>query len=546
MERTGLEAGAPHSTGKSVTSPPVSTRASNWPLVVLCTSLLVVTIQTSILNVALPNLVRDLGASDSQLDWIVDAYVVAFAGVLLSGSALADRFGRRGVMNSGLIACGAASIAAALSQTPTQLIIWRAIMGAGAALVMPATLSILVNVYTERPQRTKAIAYWSLMNATGSFIGPITGGLILRWSSWHFCFYVIIPFVIAAVVMGHFLVPTSRDPAQARFDVPGAVLSTGALTGLVWAIIEGPSRGWTNSAVLGAFVGAILLLIAFVYWELHTESPMLDLPIFAKPQLSAAAVALTIAFMAMSGAMYLAGLSLQFVKGYSPLAAAIAVSAPITVVNFIVVPRAPWLIHRFGTRWVVSAGISVIAASSVIIATMTVSSSYLWLCVGFALMALAFSTFVPASTEAIMTAVPAERSGGASAVNELTRQVGQALGIALAGGISAVGYHSQLKVGSLGLSSTDAATAHSSLNSALTVAHRLGGELGAALRLSADNAYIHGVRLALITGAGAALLGALYAALAIPSKRAQPERADYQIELDPTAVDPLGTAFEAT
>ncbi|MCW2522721.1 MAG: transporter, partial [Frankiales bacterium] len=384
------------------TSAGPATRQSFWPLVVLCTSLLVVSIQVSILNVALPTLVRALGATDSQLQWIVDAYIVAFAGVLLTGSALADKFGRRGVMTIGLIITGAASIGAGLSNSPSELIVWRTVMGAGAALVMPATLSILVNVYTEPKQRTKAIAYWSLMNATGSFVGPLAGGLLLRWGSWQACFYVCVPFVIAAVVMGRYLVPTSKDPSQARFDVIGALLSTAALTTLVWAIIEGPTKGWADPSVITAFGLAVITLVSFIYWELHTASPMLDLSMFANPQLSAAAVALTIAFLAMSGAMYLAQLALQLVKGYSPLSAALAVSTPITLVNFIVVPRAPWLIHRFGTRWMVSGGISLIAVSSLIIATVTVHSPYPVLCIGFAMMALAFSTFVPASTEAIM------------------------------------------------------------------------------------------------------------------------------------------------
>jgi EmrB/QacA subfamily drug resistance transporter len=528
-------------------SPPVpAARASNWPLVVLCISLLVVTIQTSILNVALPDLVSDLGASDSQLVWIVDGYIVAFAGVLLTGSALAEKFGRRGVMTTGLVLCGLTSIGSALSQDPLQLIIWRTLMGAGAALVMPATLSILVNAYTEPRQRTKAIAYWSLMNATGSFIGPVTGGLLLRWASWDACFYVNLPFIVAAVAMGHWLVPTSRDPSHARFDVLGAVLSTGALTGLVWAIIEGPARGWTDPAVLATLAVAVALIGLFVAWELHTSSPMLDLKLFANPQLSAAAVALTIAFLAMSSSMYLAGLALQFVKDYSPLAAALAIAGPVTLVNFVIVPRAPWLIHRFGTRWMVSGGIAVIAASSCLIATMTVDSGYLPLGIGFALMAVAFSTFVPASTEAVMTAVPAERAGGASSINELTRQIGQALGIALGGGLTAIGYHAQLDTSGLDLPSAAAEESESSLSGALEAAARVGGEVGDALVRAAQEAYVSGIRLALVVSAAAALLGALYAAWGIPGRRAGTANRDYVLEQDPNAVDALGSAIETT
>lgn len=516
-----------------------------WALVVLCISLVVVTIQTSILNVALPSLVRDIGADDAELQWIVDSYIVAFAGVLLTGAALADRFGRRGVMMAGLVLCGVSSVAAALAQDPAPLIVWRTVMGIGAALVMPATLSILVNVFTEPAQRTRAIAYWSLMNATGAFIGPIAGGLLLGWTSWQACFYVTVPLIVVAVVLGYVVVPTSRDPAAARFDVAGGVLSTAALGALIWGIIEGPSRGWTDGVVLGVFVAALALGVAFVVWERRTAAPMLDLTIFANRQLRGATVALTVAFLAMTGGMYLAGLALQLAKGYTPLAAAVAISVPVTVVNFLVVPRTPWLIERFGTRVMVSGGIALIAGSALVISTMTVSSGYLTLCVGFSLMALAFSSFVPASTEAVVTSVPAERSGGASAVNQLTRQVGQALGVALGGALTAVGYSASFTAPDRGLSPAAADAAGSSLTDALAVGAGLPAPVREALALAAREAYVSGIRLSLWVAAGIALCGAAYAAVTIPGRRAAPDDG-HAVEQDPRAVDPTGTAFETT
>jgi EmrB/QacA subfamily drug resistance transporter len=497
---------------------PSSGGVSWWPLVVLCLSLVVVSIQTSVLNVALPTFVFQLGAGDSQLQWITDSYVVAFAGLLLTGAALADRFGRRGVMTIGLIICGGASAIAATANSPGELIVWRTIMGVGAALVMPGTLSILVHVYVDPRQRRKAIAYWSLMNAVGSFIGPITGGLILRWTSWRGCFLITVPFVILSVILGHFLLPTSRDASAARFDFFGAILSTAGLTALVWAIIEGPNLGWSATSVVAAITAAAGLGPAFVWWELHTRSPMLDLAMFRHPQLRAAAIALLIAFVAMSSTMYLASLALQLVQGDSPLTAAVKVSAPITIVNLIVVPRSPWLIGRFGTRTLVSGGIAAIAVSSLVIATVGRSSSYVVLCIGFAMMALAFSTFVPASTEAIMTAAPTGSSGGASAINELVRQFGQALGVALGGGLAAVGYKATLSLSNLGLSRSESAKAHLSLSDALNIADSSSGGVNAGLRVAAQSAYVHGIHLALIAGAVAALVGAGYAALAIPAK----------------------------
>jgi hypothetical protein len=244
--------------------------------------------------------------------------------------------------------------------------------------------------------------------------------------------------------------------------------------------------------------------------------------------------------------MYLAGLALQLVKSYTPLAAAVAISVPVTIVNFVIVPRAPWIIHRIGTRWAVSGGIAVIAASALLIATMTVRSGYLVLGTGFALMAVAFSTFVPASTEAIMTAVPAERAGGASAVNELTRQIGQSLGIALGGGLTAVGYHGNLDLTGLGLDGTDTVRARSSVSGALGVAHDLGAAAGRGLESLAGEAFIHGIRIALIVAAAAAIVGALYAAIGIPSRSDPRPDNGYRLDEDPTAVDPIGTAFETT
>src|SRR5262245_23132773 len=225
-----------------------------WILAVLCLSLLVVGIDTTILSIALPTLVRDLGSTPSQLQWIIDSYVLVFAGLLLTSGKLGDRFGRKGVMTTGLVLFGAASLLASLSTSSTGLIVWRGVMGAGAALIMPATLSILVNVFTEPDERRRAITYWSLMNATAAFIGPVTGGLLLRHFWWGSVFLVNVPIVVVTLFAAHTLVPTSRDPNAGRFDLLGAALSSAALASLLWAVIEGPDRGWTDSGIITAAV----------------------------------------------------------------------------------------------------------------------------------------------------------------------------------------------------------------------------------------------------------------------------------------------------
>jgi EmrB/QacA subfamily drug resistance transporter len=497
-----------------------------WALGVLCLSLLVVGIDTSILNVAIPTLVRDLGASPAQIQWIVDSYVLVFAGLLLTAGKLGDRFGRKGVMNAGLAVFVLASLGAATSSTPGALIAWRGVMGVGAALVMPATLSILVNIFTEPRERRRAIAYWSLMNAAGAFVGPVTGGLLLRHFWWGSCFLVNVPFVALTLVLGYWLVPSSKDPdAAKRFDLLGAALSSVALGAVLWSVIEGPGRGWSDPVILGGFVVAAAAVFGFVRWELRVADPMLDLATFRSPQLSAACIAMTIAFMAMTGSMYLIQQSLQLVKGYTPLASALATSGPIVTMNFLVMPRAPGLTERFGARWMVASGVGLIAVASLVVATTTVSSGYANLFVGFALMALAFSIFTPASTEAVMTAVPAEKAGGASAINQMTRQVGQALGIALTGSVAASGYRGGFHLPTVDLPAGAAERGHASITGALEVARTVTGAARTAMLDAAHEAFLHGVRVALVVSALLAVAGAIYAAFAIPS--------DIGIELQP-------------
>jgi DHA2 family multidrug resistance protein-like MFS transporter len=267
--------------------------------------------------------------------------------------------------------------------------------------------------------------------------------------------------------------------------------------------------------VVGGFVLAAVSAFAFVRWELRVADPMLDLTTLRSPQLSAAVIAMTIAFMAMTGSMYLIQQALQLVKGYTPLASALATSGPIVTMNFLVMPRAPGLTERFGARWMVATGAGLIAVAALVISLTTVSSSYVNLFVGFALMALAFSIFTPASTEAVMTAVPPEKAGGASAINQMTRQLGQALGVALTGSIAASGYRSGFHLPDVAAGA--GAKGGDSITGALEAARNLTGAARTALLDAAHEAFLHGVRLALIVAAVLAVAGAVYAALAIPS-----------------------------
>ncbi|MDD2859433.1 MAG: MFS transporter, partial [Candidatus Nanopelagicales bacterium] len=310
----------------------------------------------------------------------------------------------------------------------------------------------------------------------------------------------------------------------------GALLSTVALATFIWAVIEAPGHGWTSPVILGGFAIAIVFGALFFIWEQHTATPMFELTLMKSPQLSAAALTLTVAFIAMSGAMFLATLALQLVKGYSPLQAAIATSGPVVVVNLLVVPRAPWIMQRFGLRRTIAFGTAMTGVAALVMSLTSTTSPYWILGLSFALMATAFSTFMPASTEAMMTAVPPEKSGGASALNQITRQTGQALGVALLGGLATVGFQRAFMQQSSSLpdvSSQDLEQASGSLSAAVHVADSLPESLHASLMEIAGGSYISGMRIALYVAAALAFIGAAYAVKAIPariSEAAEPHR----------------------
>src|SRR6476661_2701954 len=295
-------------------------------LLVLCISLIVITLDNTILNVALPSLSRPtidggLGATASQLQWTVDAYVLVFAGLLLTAGSLGDRYGRYRFLAFGLALFGIGSALSAFATSATMLIGTRALMGVGGAFIMPATLSIITNVFTEPVERGKAIGVWAGVSALGIGLGPITGGILLEHFWWGSVFIVNVPIVIAGLVLGYFLVPESRDPEHAALDPLGAVLSIAALGTLLWSIIEAPGKGWGSTPIVAGFLIGALLLVGFFAWELHTTHPMLDMRFFENPRFSAASGAITLVFLALFGTLFLMTQFLQSVLGYSTVKA---------------------------------------------------------------------------------------------------------------------------------------------------------------------------------------------------------------------------------
>src|SRR3954469_16024963 len=287
-----------------------------WTLAVLCLSLLVIGLDNTILNVALPTLQDDLGASTSQLQWIVDVYMLVFAGVLLTAGSLGDRFGRKRALTFGLVAFGAGSLLSALAGSAEALNTTRALMRSGGAFIMPSTLSILTATFPAH-ERGKAIGIWAGCSGIGIAIGPVAGGWLIEHASWSWIFLVNLPIVTLALLAGHFLVPESRDDSKPRLDLRGFALSFVALSALVWGLIEAPSRGWTDALVLASFAFAALTLATFVAWERRAPEPMLDMKLFRNPRFSASSASISLAFFALFGMIFFLTQYLQGVLGYT-------------------------------------------------------------------------------------------------------------------------------------------------------------------------------------------------------------------------------------
>ena len=411
-------------------------------LAVLCLSLVLVVVGNSSLNVALPTLQRDLGATGTQLQWIVDAYAIVFAGLLLPSGALGDRFGRKGALQAGLVVYGLASLLATLANSPNQLIATRALMGLGAAFVMPATLSILANVFPPR-ERARAIAIWAGFSGAGAAIGPVLSGFLLEHFSWGSVFLVNVPIVIGALVAGAVLVPTSKDPNHGRLDPIGALMSVVALASLLYAIIEAPVNGWGSPGTIGGFAVFVTFAVGFVAWERRNPHPMLPMTFFANRRFSVGATTITLTFFAMFGLFFVLTQYLQFVLGFSPFQAGLA-TLPLAFMLVIFAPRSAGFVARFGQARVQAFGLTLVAIGLLVTASLTPTSSYGLVAVGLVIMGIGMACTTAPATNAIISSVPLAKSGVGSAVNDTTREVGGALGIAVIGSLVASAYRASM------------------------------------------------------------------------------------------------------
>jgi len=486
-------------------------------LAVLNLSLVIIVAGNSALNVALPTFVRSLHATNSQLEWIVDAYSLVFAGLVLPMGALGDRFGRKGLLQAGLVVFAAAALAASMATTPWHLIAARAVMGVGAAMIMPATLSIVANVFPPR-ERAKAIAIWAGFAGAGVSIGPPLSGFLLDRFWFGSVFLINVPIIAVALVAGAVLVPTSRDPRHRALDVGGSLLSMAGFSLLLYGIIQAPDRGWSDGIILASFVVASFLLLTFVAWERRSDHPMLPIEEFSDRRFSAGAAGIALTFFAMFGLFFISTQYLQFVLGYSPLRAGVAL-LPMAALMVLTAPRSASLAERFGRNRVMATGLVVIASGMLVMSTLSPSSSYLGVALALVLFGGGMGLTTAPATGAIMEAMPLAKAGVGSAVNDTTREVGGSLGVAVLGSLLATGYRQHLASHLGGLPHLAAGAARQSLGGALAVSRSLPSPIGRPLASAARHSFTDGMSVVFLAAAGVALLTALLELVAMPGRR---------------------------
>jgi MFS transporter, DHA2 family, multidrug resistance protein len=488
---------------------PISAKAyaRRWKtLVVLSLALLVIGLDNTILNVALPSLQAEFDASSSTLQWMVDSYLLVFAGLLLTMGTLGDRFGRKRALQAGLGLFGTASLAVLAVDSSTQLIAVRSVMGIGGALIMPATLSIISNIF-PRSERGKAIGIWSAMAAVGIGLGPLCGGLLIEWFDWTAVFLVNVPVAAIALALSFSLVPETRDPKPGAFDLLGAALSIAALGTLVFALIEAPERGWTDPLILASFATAAGLAYAFIRWELHVSEPMLNLSFFRNPRFSIASMGIGIQSFVLFGAIFATTQFLQDAHGYSALQAG-AIMTPLALGLVMGAGSSVKIVAHVGTTRVVTAGMAGMAALLSTALFWTPDMAPWLMCLWFFGAAVCMGWIMAPSTASVMGAVPAEKSGVASAMNDVTRQVGGSLGTAVIGSLISTVYASHIHDHVSTLPDASRAAAEDSVGQANAVAAALSGTDASSLVDAAAHAFTDALGIGFAVGAACALVGA--------------------------------------
>jgi EmrB/QacA subfamily drug resistance transporter len=503
---------------------PVSSDHPTAALAAICLSVFVISVDATIVNVALPTLSRELNANTAQLQWIVDAYTLVMSGLLLSAGSLSDRYGRRGWLSSGLIAFAVTSAVAAQVDSAGALIAARAAMGVGAAVIFPTTLGLITNIFTDPVRRAKAIGLWAAMVGVGVAAGPITGGWLLEHFSWGSIFLVNVPIAALAMVGGILFVPTSRDPAAPRVDVPGLVLSAIGITALIYTVIGAPTWGWGSTRTTVGFGTAILILIGFALWERRSPQPMLDVSVFASRRFSGGSLAVTAGFLTLFGFIFVITQYFQFIKAYSAFQAGVRL-LPVAVSIAVASVVGPRVVHKIGTTAVVSAGLAVFAAGLGWASTVDASTPYAVIAMQMVLLGSGLGLTTAPATEAIMGSLSPDKAGVGSAVNDTTRELGGTLGVAIVGSVFASVY-------SGGIASASALAAlpaglRSAIEGSMAAAYKVIGQFPppadrvVTVRAAVDHAFLNGMRVGSLVCAGIAMGVAIVVAVLLPAREQQ-------------------------
>ncbi|MFG1914313.1 DHA2 family efflux MFS transporter permease subunit [Micromonospora sp. NPDC048898] len=486
---------------------------------VLIISLLVVVLDTTVLNVALRTIAdprHGLDATQSQLEWMINSYTLVFAGLLFTAGIMADRMGRRITLIAGLATFGLASLASAYAGSPEHLIATRAVMGLGAAAVMPATLSIIANVFDAR-ERGRAIGVWAAAAGLGVAIGPIVGGLLLERFWWGSVFLINVPLVVLGIVLVAVLVPESRAPRSGRLDVVGVLLSVAGLTLLTYGVIKGGEDGFDTPSAWGSLVAATVVLTGFVALQRRLDSPSLDVRLFTNRVFSASTGAIGLVFFAAMGTLFLAAFYLQLVRGYGPLASG-ALYLPFAIGQIALAPRSAAMVKRFGPKAVSTAGLLLVAVSQAVWLVVGTATPIWVVGMAFFICGAGMAHVIPPATEMIMSALPPEKAGVGSSVNNTMRQLGGALGVSTLGAVVASVYRGRIGEATDGLPTTAAEVARHDISGAYAVAQQSDTN-GTQLIAHANDAFVAAMHYAALGATIVCLLGALTTALWLPARR---------------------------
>jgi EmrB/QacA subfamily drug resistance transporter len=499
--------------------PPVLRDRPIAALAAICLSVFVISVDATIVNVALPTLSRELNADTAQLQWIVDAYTLVMAGLLLSVGSLSDRYGRRGWLSGGLAVFAVTSVVAGQANSAEALIAARAAMGVGAAVIFPTTLGLITNIFTDPVPRAKAIGVWAAMVGVGVAAGPMVGGWLLEHFSWGSIFLVNVPIAATAIAGGMLFVPTSRDPAAPKVDVPGFILSSIGVTALIYTVIQSPQWGWASARTVAGFGIAAIALAAFAGWERRSAHPMLDISVFANRRFSGGSLAVAAGFLTLFGFIFVITQYFQFIKSYSAFETGVRL-LPVAVSIAVASVLGPRVVERVGTTAVVATGLAIFAAGLGWASTADAATPYLQIAAQMVLLGGGLGLTTAPATEAIMGSLSADKAGIGSAVNDTTRELGGTLGVAIVGSVFASVYST--RIGSASALNALPGDVRSTMEHSMAAAYRVIGQLpavqAAGVRDAVNHAFLAGMQMGSLVCAAIALTAAVLVAVVLPAR----------------------------